>query len=183
MKKTELRNLSVSNLVTLKRNPQYLTPSQMDRLKASMMLDGFCAPILVRPVEDGRFEIVSGNHRFMAAVELGMREVPCVVSELDQESAKRLAINLNTIHGTPNAEILAPFLCEMEEATLGGVFISEDMKQTLLDFDGELKGKLAKLAAPSAVDRDSPNHDNERCTCNLCGRKHLKPKVPVCSGV
>ena len=177
MKSTELKVIPAAQLVTLKRNPQYLTPKQMDSLKMSMMLDGFCAPILVRPVSEGRFEIVSGNHRFMAATELGMLEIPCVVSELDDRSAQRLAVNLNTIHGDPNAEVLAPFLCEMDESLLADVFIADDMKQQLLAFDGELAAKLAKMQAPSAIDRESPTHKNVQCTCPTCGRKHLKPKV------
>ena len=64
--------------------PAILTPKQMDSLKTSIQRDGFCAPILVRPYKRGRYEIISGNHRFMAACELGMAEIPCVVSNMDE---------------------------------------------------------------------------------------------------
>jgi hypothetical protein len=40
----------------------------------------------------------------MAAKELDLKVVPCVVSRMDERAAKRLAVNLNTIHGEPNAE-------------------------------------------------------------------------------
>lgn len=179
MKKTELKVIAAKQLVTLKRNPQYLTPKQMDSLKMSMTLDGFCAPILVRPVDGERFEIVSGNHRFMAATELGMTEIPCVVSNLDDRSAQRLAVNLNTIHGDPNAEVLAPFLCEMDESLLADIHLAEEMKQQLLDFDGELAARLARMEAPRQFDRESPTHKNDQCKCPTCGRKHLKPQTKV----
>jgi ParB-like chromosome segregation protein Spo0J len=48
LKKTAQQSLPVEKLVTLKRNPQYVTPRQMESLKASIRRDGFMAPILVR---------------------------------------------------------------------------------------------------------------------------------------
>ena len=77
MKKTELQMISVNKIVTLKRNPQYLTPKQMESLKRSIKKDGFCVPILVRPIKNGKYEVISGNHRFMAASELNMQEIHC----------------------------------------------------------------------------------------------------------
>lgn len=77
--KGELLYLRVDKLVALKRNPQYLSEAQMDALKDSMQRDGFLAPILVRPHDDDTFEVLSGNHRVMAARELGIEESDALV--------------------------------------------------------------------------------------------------------
>lgn len=176
LKKTDLRLIAAKKLVTLKRNPQYLTPKQMESLKASIRRDGFCAPILVRPYKAGRFEVISGNHRFMAAVEIGLLEIPCVVSDMSDGAAKRLAINLNTIHGEPNAELLAPFLAELESDFLKDIHIEDILKESLMKYDDTLAELLAKLEAPDAVNRDSPKQSNETCVCAKCGATHFKPK-------
>lgn len=176
LKKTALQLLPASALVTLKRNPQYLTPKQMDSLKASIQRDGFCAPILVRPYKRGRFEVVSGNHRFMAACELGMVEIPCVVSDMDEAAAKRLAINLNTIHGEPNAELLAPFLAELDITILQEIHIDDAMKKELLAFDNNLAEMLSQLEPPAAMNRESSQHSNATCKCPKCGATHVKAK-------
>jgi ParB-like chromosome segregation protein Spo0J len=162
--------------VTLKRNPQYLTPKQMDSLKTSIQRDGFCAPILVRPYKRGRYEVISGNHRFMAACELGMVEIPCVVSNMDDAAAKRLAINLNTIHGEPNPELLAPFLAELDLAALMEIHIEEPMKKELLEFDINLAEMLAQMEPPDNINNESPTHSNATCKCPKCGATHVKSK-------
>lgn len=160
----------------LKRNPQYLTPKQMESLKASIERDGFCAPILVRPIDDERYEIISGNHRFMASSELGYTEIHCVVSEMDDRMAKRLAINLNTIHGEPNAELLAPFLAELDDETLGDIHIDDSIKDDLMDFDTELADQLKALNPPKTIDRSSRTHSNATCRCPVCGLIHVVKK-------
>lgn len=149
----------------------------MDSLKASIQRDGFCAPILVRPYKRGRYEVISGNHRFMAACELGMAKIPCVVSNMDDGAAKRLAINLNTIHGEPNPELLAPFLAELDLDALMEIHIEEPMKKELLEFDVNLAEMLAQLETPVAINRDSPQHSNATCKCAKCGATHFKPKA------
>ena len=174
---SELKTIPAKQIVTLKRNPQYLTPAQMDSLKASIQRDGFCAPILVRPLKDGRYEVISGNHRFMAACELGMTEIPCVVCTLSDRAARRLAVNLNTIHGQPNPELLAPFLAEFDLTDLTDVFLESDMKEELMKWDDTLADLLAKLEVPPAMDHNSPTHYTAVCKCPLCGNSHTKGKA------
>ena len=175
MKKTTQRTVLCSKLVTLKRNPQYLTPEQMESLKASIRRDGFCVPILVKPHTRGRFEIVSGNHRYMAAVELGLKEVLCVVSDtMTADDAKRLAVNLNTIHGEPNAELLAPFLAEMDVALLSQIHLEDDMIERLVEFDATLAASLAAMEPPEKMNRGSRTKSNATCRCQKCGRIHIK---------
>ncbi len=177
--KTELRMIATSLLVALRRNPQYLTPKQMESLKASIKRDGFCAPILVRPIKGKKtFEVISGNHRFMAASELKFKEIPCVVANLDTKSAQRLAVNLNTIHGNPNAELLAPFLAELDDDVLADIYIEEDMKKILLEFDSTLKSMLDKLQPPASINRSSLTHATVVCKCPTCGTRHVKKQDP-----
>lgn len=174
MKTTNLKMLPVSKLINLKRNPQFLTPKQMDSLKASIQRDGFVVPILVRPIKGGKFEVVSGNHRFMAAVELKFTEVPCVVSKMSDDDCKRLAVNLNSIHGEPNPEILAPFLADMSDDVLAQIHIEDDLKAELLAFDKHLEDRLASLEPPDKINSGSPTKANHICVCPKCNRKHLR---------
>jgi hypothetical protein len=172
----ELKMIPAGQIVTLKRNPQYLTPVQMESLKASIQRDGFCAPILVRPLGQNRFEVISGNHRFMAACELGMAEIPCVVCALSDRAARRLAVNLNTIHGQPNPELLAPFLAEFDLSDLADVFLEADMKEELLKWDDTLADLLGKMDVPAAMNHDSPTHYTAVCKCPVCGQSHTRAK-------
>lgn len=151
----------------------------MDSLKASIQRDGFCAPILVRPLPKGRFEVISGNHRFMAACELGITEIHCVVARMTSRAAKRLAVNLNTIHGEANVELLAPFLAEMDIETLAEIHIEDGMKKDLMDFDADLAAMLASLEIPDSINNESPKSRVQHCLCPKCGASHPRKKEEV----
>lgn len=178
MKTTTQKQILLSKIVALRRNPQYLTPEQMDALKASIERDGFVAPVLVRPLRGGRYEVVSGNHRVMAAREVGYKSVPCVVSKMSADQAKRLAVNLNTIHGDPVAELLAPFLADMSDEVLADIHIDESLLDELINFDAHLKTRLDDLQPPDVIDRPSPTRAAVpvTCCCPNCGARHAKPQ-------
>ena len=169
-----LRQVEISRCVLLERNPQYLTPRQMDALKRSIERDGFVVPILVRPLQKKRFEVISGNHRFMAAKELGYVTVPAVIAALASADAKRLAINLNLIHGEPRAEQLAPFLADLDDATLREIHLEGELLAATLSFDDLLGERLASLEDVKGVSNDSVNSPLVTCICPTCQKRHFR---------
>jgi len=53
---------------------------------------GILQPILVRPLHDGRYEIIAGERRWRAAQQAGLDEVPCVVRQVSDAEAQILAL-------------------------------------------------------------------------------------------
>ena len=47
---------------------------------------GVLVPILVRPKNDGNFEIVSGHRRHHASLLAGLTEIPAIVREMDDDT-------------------------------------------------------------------------------------------------
>jgi ParB family chromosome partitioning protein len=66
-------------------------------LVASVRAHGIIEPLVVRPLGDGRYEIVAGERRYRAAQEAGLTEVPVVVWEADDQEAFALAMAENTV--------------------------------------------------------------------------------------
>lgn len=171
VKQHRVCEIPVAQCQLLERNPQYLTPKQMTALKRSIERDGFVVPILVRPINSHRYEVVSGNHRFMAARELRYETVPAVVAKLSRNAAQRLALNLNLIHGDPAVEQLAPFLARLDDDVLADIHLEEKLRDDVLKFDETLQIRLKQLEPPLAVDTNSSlNHPD--CMCPKCGRRH-----------
>ncbi len=74
--------------------PLGLNLEKIEQIKASMSQYGFYSnqPIVVRPVAN-HYQIIKGEHRFIAAQELGFVEVPCSVQEMtDAEALVQLII-------------------------------------------------------------------------------------------
>lgn len=162
--------------VGLRRNPQFLTPAQMDALKDSIERDGFLCPIIVRQ-KGKKYEILAGNHRWMAAQELGYDTLPAVVVKANDKAAQRIAINTNTVHGDPTPELLAPFLAEMDDDVLSSVFLDGDILKDLKSFDQVLFERLAELQAPDTIDQNSVNSPVPDCVCPTCGKRHSSQKM------
>jgi ParB family chromosome partitioning protein len=66
--------------------------ASLDELAASIREQGIMQPILVRPVEGARFEIIAGERRWRAALRAGLTEVPALVKAVPDQSALALAL-------------------------------------------------------------------------------------------
>ena len=65
-------------------------------LRDSIRDHGILQPLLVRPIGDG-FEIIEGLHRFIAATEAGLKEVPCLIRQCSDDEALVLMLQANAI--------------------------------------------------------------------------------------
>jgi ParB family chromosome partitioning protein len=71
---------------------RYFDPDKMSQLVSSVKKKGILEPLLVRPTEGGRYELVAGERRLRAATEAGMEKVPCVVRDFSDEEAAEIAL-------------------------------------------------------------------------------------------
>jgi ParB family chromosome partitioning protein len=67
------------------------TIGDLSELVASIREKGVLEPILVRQRE-GRFQIIAGERRYRAAVEVGLDEVPCIERECDDAEVVEIAL-------------------------------------------------------------------------------------------
>ena len=72
-----------------------LVKENLEELAESIKELGILEPLIVRPVED-KYEIVAGHRRFLAAQMAELKEVPCIVKELNDRQVllERLHENL-----------------------------------------------------------------------------------------
>ncbi|HWQ35131.1 MAG TPA: ParB/RepB/Spo0J family partition protein [Blastocatellia bacterium] len=93
----------------LEPNPQQprIEIGDLTELVASIREKGVLEPLLVRPSEvGGRFMIISGERRYRAAREAGLRELPCIEMEVDDRAVAEIALieNLQRKDLTPFEE-------------------------------------------------------------------------------
>lgn len=71
---------------------------EMLHLMLSIDTLGVLHPVLLRPLEGGRYEVVSGWRRVQACRKLGRTEIPAIVREMSDEEALQAAIFANAAH-------------------------------------------------------------------------------------
>jgi len=85
--------LPLSNIIVSPSQPRrYFDQSRMANLKESILQHGILEPLLVRKLEDEKFEIVAGERRFRAAQEIGLGTVPVVIREMGELEARQVAL-------------------------------------------------------------------------------------------
>jgi ParB family chromosome partitioning protein len=64
----------------------------LDELAASIRQHGVMQPLVVRPIGDGRYEIIAGERRFRAAQLAGLAEVPVILRAVSDQDALAMAL-------------------------------------------------------------------------------------------
>lgn len=65
---------------------------KLRELADSIAAQGVVQPVVVRPVEDGRYELIAGERRWRAAQLAGLAEIPAVVREVDDQAAMAMGL-------------------------------------------------------------------------------------------
>jgi ParB family chromosome partitioning protein len=88
-----LQMLDIARLRPGKYQPRTkMDGASLEELAASIREQGIMQPILVRPVENGRFEIIAGERRWRAAQRAGLAEIPALVRAVPDRSALALSL-------------------------------------------------------------------------------------------
>jgi ParB family chromosome partitioning protein len=134
------------------RPGRYQPRTKMDQtalgeLAASIRAQGLMQPLLVRPVDGGRYELIAGERRWRAAQMAGLEEVPVLVREVPDEAALAMSLieniqreNLNPIEEASGIQRLVDEFRMTHEQAADAVGRSRSATTNLL--------RLLKLAKP-----------------------------------
>ncbi len=67
-------------------------PQKLDELSRSIIANGVVQPIIVRPLPNGRFQLIAGERRWRASEKAGNTTVPAILREVSDEQAMEMTI-------------------------------------------------------------------------------------------
>ncbi len=67
-------------------------PEKLKELSASIAEKGIIQPIIVRPLAEATYEIVAGERRWRAAKLAGLKDMPCLVRQMDDQQVLETAL-------------------------------------------------------------------------------------------
>ena len=89
----ELQQLPVELLQRGKYQPRRdMDPQALEELAQSIRRQGLMQPVVVRPIDDERYEIIAGERRWRACQLAGMERIPALVREVGDEAAIAMAL-------------------------------------------------------------------------------------------
>ena len=97
-KPKEIRQSNTVSISDLSRNPyqprEHFSEEKLEELAKSIKKNGIIQPIAVRPnkTENGKYEIIAGERRWIAAQRAGLHEVPVLILDLSDVESLEVAI-------------------------------------------------------------------------------------------
>ncbi|WP_027189144.1 ParB/RepB/Spo0J family partition protein [Paucidesulfovibrio longus] len=89
----EVRQLPIHSIRPNPHQPRMEFSEQgLADLSASIKTQGVLQPILVRPLTAGQFELVAGERRLRASKMAGLREIPALVREMNDQESLAIAL-------------------------------------------------------------------------------------------
>ena len=88
--------IEVEKLKPFKNHPCYVKDDdKMMNLTESIKENGILSPLIVRPIENNEYEVISGHRRLHAGIKVGMNKVPALIYEMDRDAAAIALVDSN----------------------------------------------------------------------------------------
>lgn len=95
-KKEKVENIDISLIDDFKEHPfKVIENDELKSLEESIQTSGVLSPVIVRPKDDGRYEMISGHRRKFACNKLGIETIPCLVKKLTDDEATIFMVDSN----------------------------------------------------------------------------------------
>lgn len=92
----DIQQVSLEHLHSFENHPFQVNDDEaMEELVESVKEEGILTALLVRPLGNGEYEIIAGHRRRHAAQLAGLKEVPVIIRNMDQDTAVRAMVDSN----------------------------------------------------------------------------------------
>jgi hypothetical protein len=135
MPELQMSNVPVDALEPNPWNTNRITdPANEERLRESLRRFGVFKPIIARELPSGQLQILGGEHRWRAARQMGMTEVPVVnLGNIDDRRAKEIGLVDNGRYGDDDIGELSKLLGELGKDVLTFMPYTDADIQAMLD--------------------------------------------------
>lgn len=154
--------IDIADIEPFKNHPFSVNDDEeMEELVSSIAKNGVLTPIIVRPINGGKFEVISGHRRLHASKILEFTQIPAIIRQMDIDTATILMVdsNLQREHIKPSEKAFA-YKMKLEAVK----------KLSSPGRYGEKKGRSLEIVANSSS-------DNARQIARYIRLTHCTPDV------
>ena len=90
--------ISIDKLENYPNQPfkEYTEEKELEMID-SIKVNGIIQDLIVRPLPNGNYQILSGHNRKNCAIKAGLTELPCKIKDVDDDMAKLMLVDTNLI--------------------------------------------------------------------------------------
>ena len=91
-----VQKIPIAKLLPFRDHPfKVVEDESMLRTTESISMFGVLTPLIARPAEDGKYEIISGHRRKRASELAGKETMPVIIRDLDDDAAVIIMVDSN----------------------------------------------------------------------------------------
>lgn len=95
-KAEKVEEINISSIKDFPNHPfKVINDEKMQEMVKSVKEYGVILPVIVRPKEDGTYEMISGHRRKRACELVGIKQIRCIVKDLTDDEATILMVDSN----------------------------------------------------------------------------------------
>lgn len=90
-----MKNISLAKIVLGKYQPRKhgkISKESLQDLIESIKEQGVLQPIIVREMDDEKYELIAGERRYLSALEIGLTVIPCLIKNVNEKEAFAIAL-------------------------------------------------------------------------------------------
>lgn len=144
-------------------------PEAQEELKKSILSNGLIQPITVRRIPAGLYQLISGERRLKACMEIGYRDIPAYILQVDKEEtmlAMALIENIQREKLNP-IEIGQAYRRLMEECSLTQEEIAETVGKDRTTIANSIRLLKLPIEIQDALVKDEITSGHARALINL----------------
>lgn len=137
----KVQEIDISNISDFPDHPFKVSDDdKMQEMVKSIKEYGVIIPVIVRPKEDGTYEMISGHRRKRACELAGVKQIRCIVKNLSDDEATILMVdsNIQREEILPSEKAFA-YKMKLEAMKHQGKNIDIDEEETSRPLDGKLE--------------------------------------------
>lgn len=132
---TRIARFDPNELRLLAKNARYMRHETYAQLVANIRADGKLTSVPFAFLEDGKYTVLSGNHRVRAAIDAGIEEIEVMVTDepLNREQQVAIQLSHNALSGEDNLSLLKSLYDEIDSVEMRAYAGLDDRTLALLD--------------------------------------------------
>lgn len=140
--------IEIEKLKPFENHPYYVKDDdEMLNLTQSIKETGILSPLIVRPIKNNEYEVISGHRRLHAGIKAGMDKVPALIYEMDRDTAVIALVdsNLHRDNVLPSERVFA-YKMKMEALSHQGKRTDLTLEQVAPKLSTELIGESENIS-------------------------------------
>jgi ParB/RepB/Spo0J family partition protein len=152
-----LKQIPVGQIEPHPKNPNSMAPDAFKKLQRHIERTSFYPPVIVRPLDDGRYQMIDGWHRYLIVRDhLKRDKVAAIVAEVSETEADMMLATLNRLHGEDDPRARAELVSDLLQEYGSVVALADLLPESQTEINTMLKNLENGFGGGDEPEPDEP---------------------------